>query len=241
MCNSTSLTQKQEKLERHYGAQMSVPLLYEPYYHRAAYSYPNLFIIPQEDPKGIYPASWGFVPESVKSNIMFYRKKHNSWNARSEGVFDIDSSFRKSIRNKRCLVLADGFFEPHYYPGNTKAVPHYCYIPESNGKRKTFVFAGLYSELDDELFSCTILTKEANPFFAEVHNKKKRMPLVLDDTFQNEWLNNFDSDKPIKEIIEHGFSKEDFHSHPVSTDLYKNVETNLPYIIEPVEPPLTLF
>lgn len=241
MCNSTSLTAKQKKLEKHYEKPMAIPLLYEPYYHVAAYTYPNLFIIPQHEPDSIYPASWGFVPENRINNVDWYRKNFNSWNARSENIFSDNSSFKESALRKRCLILSDGFFEPHYYPGEKSAYPHFCYIPEKEG-RQLFCFAGLYSELDDELFTCTILTTEANEFFEEVHNKKKRMPLVLDTTLEKEWIRPGLNQKKIEELIKYSFTKETFSSYPVSRDLYNSkLDTNKPYIIDPIEPPMSLF
>ncbi len=242
MCNVTSLAQKQEKLEAHYTARMEVPLLYTPYFERSAYTYPNLFMITQEHADTIVPASWGFVPETMKSNVTYWRKSYDTWNAKSENVLSPRSAFGFAVRNKRCLILADGFFEPHYYVGEKNPVPHYCFIQDGKKDRSIFAFAGVYSQIDHQLFTCSILTTKANGFFSKVHNKKKRMPLVLDSTFEREWLRDLKADTPIKEIMQNGFTRETFRSHPVSRDLYrKDVPTDLPYIIGPVPPPLTLF
>jgi len=241
MCNSASLTAKQQKLEEHYRAKMAVPLLFEPYYHIAAYTFPNLFIIKQNEPDTIFPASWGFMPEHIKADPYHYRRRWKRWNARVEKLFDHDSVYPDYIRNKRCLILADGFFEPHYYPGEKRAYPFYCYQPE-NGGRKLFSFAGMYSEIDDEVLSCTIITTKANAQFSEIHNRAKRMPLVLEPTFENEWLKQEINDTGLKELLKHGFTKEEFKAHPVSRNLFKkDIDTNTPAIVEPIEPPLTLF
>ena len=108
-----------------------------------------------------------------------YKKKSNTLNARSESIFE-KPSYKESAHEKRCLILADGFYEPHHENG--KAIPYFCFQPSKEyPEGDLFLFAGLYNELDDSSLTTTILTTEANNFFAEVHNKKKRMPLILDE------------------------------------------------------------
>ena len=98
------------------------------------------------------------------------------------------------------------------------------------------MFAGLYSELDNNTLTTTIITTEANDFFSIVHNKKKRMPLVLDQVFYEDWLDNGINAQTINEIITQGFTSKAFKAHPVSRDLYKKgIDTNKPYIVKPVE------
>jgi len=102
-------------------------------------------------------------------------------------------------------------------------------------ERKLFSFAGIYNTIDRDFYTCSIITSEANDFFAEVHNKKKGMPLVLEPNFEGEWLNPNLNDNGIQEILDTGFMREPFKAHPVTKDLYKRgIDTNTPKILENV-------
>ena len=76
-------------------------------------------------------------------------------------------------------------------------------------KEELFAFAGLYShwvdtETGEIKNTYAILTTEANPLLAEIHNHKKRMPVVLKREEKSKWLN--------RESIEH-------FAFPYSADL----------------------
>lgn len=102
-------------------------------------------------------------------------------------------------------------------------------------ERKLFSFLGIYNTIDRDFYTCSIITSEANDFFAEVHNKKKRMPLVLEPNFEGEWLNPNLNDNGIQEILDTGFMRELFKAHQVTRDLYKRgINTNTPEILEKV-------
>jgi putative SOS response-associated peptidase YedK len=64
------------------------------------------------------------------------------------------------------LILADGFFESKHVGENK--YPHYIRLKE----QEPFAFAGIYNQHDNGLFSCSIITKKANPFMAEIHNSE---------------------------------------------------------------------
>ncbi|PKP25730.1 MAG: hypothetical protein CVU03_06945 [Bacteroidetes bacterium HGW-Bacteroidetes-2] len=219
MCYEVSSTKEIPEIIEYSNAEFEIPFEYEPFYHRSAFGYPNLQIIKMDAPDEIYPATWGFVPEWAMENIEGFRKKYPTFNARSETLFS-SNTYKQSARDKRCLIIADGFFEPH--KENKISIPNFCYIPSKKYKdgRDLFVFAGLYSEMDEFAYTCTIITKEANDFFAEIHNEKKRMPLVLDDDLKTEWFNDSLSEKNIKELMLNGFTSKEFIAHPVSRDLY---------------------
>ena len=238
MCFSTSLRKNRKEIERKLISQMpanfEIPSEYEPYYHLNGFTHDNVFIIKMDDQQAIYPASWGLVPDWAKHDPKSFLKKSNTLNARSETIFE-KSSFKKSAEEKRCLILADGFYEPHHENG--LSIPYFCYQPSKDyPEGDIFMFAGLYTELDNDLITTTIITTEANDFFSEVHNKRKRMPLVLADDLYEDWLDEGSNSQTLNELMAHGFSSEEFRAHPVSRDFYKKgIDTNKPYIVEPVE------
>jgi putative SOS response-associated peptidase YedK len=243
MCYSTALRKQREKIEQRILSQIpakfSEETTFEPYFHLNGFTHGNLQIITMDNPELIVDAEWGLIPSWSTHNPEGFRKKSNTLNARSENIFE-KASFSESAENKRCLILADGFFEPHHENG--QAIPYFCYQPSKEfPEGDLFLFAGLYNELDDNTLTTTILTTEANPFFMQVHNKGKRMPLILDSTYFEDWLDPGTTNQYINKIIATGFTSQPFDAHPVSRDLYKKgIDTNKPYIVE-AAPKDTLF
>ena len=237
MCYSTAL-RKKKQIEQLLLSQIPATFPenteYEPYFHLNGFSYGNLQIIKMDEPETIQTAKWGLIPDWATHNPEIFRKKSNTLNARSESIFE-KASFKESADEKRCLILADGFYEPHHENGI--AQPYFCYQPSKEyPEGDLFLFAGLYNELDDHSLTTTILTTEANKFFSEIHNKKKRMPLILDKELIEDWLDDGMTDQSINELMATGFTRKVFKAHPVSRDLYKKgINTNKPYIIEPIQ------
>ena len=131
---------------------------------------------------------------------------------------DIMETYKDSVAEKRCLILADGFFEPHHENG--QAIPYFCSQPsKAYPEGDLFLFAGLYTELNDNTLTTTILTTEANPFFMEVHNKGKRMPLILDNMLLEDWLDDGLNTQSINELMATGFTNNSFKAHCAGTIL----------------------
>ena len=122
---------------------------------------------------------WGLVPLWAKDPAIGNRMI----NARAETVAE-KPSFRAAYRHRRCLVLADGFYE-WKKEGDTKT-PYF--ISLQNGH--PFAFAGLWEiwsakESDETIQSTTLITTAANESMAEVHH---RMPVVLQPDTADRWL-----------------------------------------------------
>ena len=117
--------------------------------------------------KGGY-LSWGFPIKTASEKISFMA------NARSETVHE-KPTFRQSFRQKRCLILADGFYE--WDRQQKPSQPHYFYLQD----HQPFCFAGLWTAYLDEhnqkKFALTLLTtaSEGTPM-APIHD---RLPVVL--------------------------------------------------------------
>lgn len=61
------------------------------------------------------------------------------------------------------------------------------------------------------------------------------MPLVLDPSFEGEWLREDLTDKGILDLVKHGFIKEDFKAHTVANIYKREINSNTPEISNPVE------
>lgn len=217
MCYKTSLEKKADRIMELTGRTFEWPEVYIPSGHIDAFSQPNLHIIPQDNPNLIIPAGWGLVPDfinqsSSKVTPYDYVDKYKTFNARGEEMFE-KRSYKSSAENQRCLILADGFFEPHHYKKNSQ--PFFCYLND----RALFMFAGLYTKMDEELYTASIITVDANDTFSLIHNQKKRMPLVLNPQFTEDWISDLNPNQ-VNEIIHSGFTNDQFKYHAVSNAIY---------------------
>lgn len=105
-------------------------------------------------------------------------------NARAETVAE-KPSFRAAFRQRRCLILADGFYEWQQVTGSRQKQPYFISLQDE----RPFAFAGLYERWnspDGENFdTCTFLTTAANEAIAPIHN---RMPVILAPQEYAQWL-----------------------------------------------------
>ncbi|AVQ98257.1 hypothetical protein OBCHQ24_04175 [Oceanobacillus iheyensis] len=156
---------------------------------------------------------WGLVPSWAKDEKIGYKMI----NARSETAHE-KPSFKKLMAQKRCLIIADSFFE--WQKNEAGKQPKRIQLAD----RKLFAFAGLWDKWEQEdkdLFTCTILTKEANPFMQEIHH---RMPIILPKEKETDWI------EPQKEKPDtmHAFLQNidiaDLHAYNVSS--YVNAAKN---------------
>ena len=235
MCYAVSNTKTQKEIEALTKAKWKSKEPYLPYFHLSAFSYPNLHVQTIDAPMYIENATWGFVPESAFKDVDSFRKKYHTFNARAEDLWD-SRIYAEALNTQRCLIWADGFFEPHRI--NNQSIPYYCYQPNApkSNNRQLFAFAGLYSKTENNALTCTIITTKANDFFAEIHNVKKRMPFILSNQFYQVWLDPNANMPQIKDLLNYGFTNEAFKAHPVSSSIYnKNSDTNIPDILNEVE------
>ncbi|WP_442637041.1 SOS response-associated peptidase [Rossellomorea marisflavi] len=120
---------------------------------------------------------WGLVPHWAKEAKIGYKMI----NARAEGI-EKKPSFREPFRKKRCLIIADGFYE--WKKVDDRKQP-YRFIMK-NGK--PFAFAGLWETWkkgDAPLHTCTIITTTPNAVTEDVHD---RMPVILKRRDYARWL-----------------------------------------------------
>lgn len=126
---------------------------------------------------------WGLVPFWAKDPAIGNRMI----NARAETVAE-KPSYRAAFKHRRCVVLADGFYEWHRQ-GDVK-IPHF--ISLANGE--PFALAALWEnwkdkESDESLQTTTLITTAANDFMQPLHH---RMPVILQSATADEWLSGSD-------------------------------------------------
>lgn len=120
---------------------------------------------------------WGLVPSWAKDEKIGYKMI----NARSETAHE-KPSFQSLMAKKRCLIIADSFYE--WQKTTEGKIPKRIQL-ESKG---LFSFAGLWDRWQKEdktLFTCTLLTKDANSFMQPIHH---RMPIILPENKEETWI-----------------------------------------------------
>lgn len=169
---------------------------------------------------------WGLVPFWAK-DISIGNKMIN---ARAETV-STKPSFRTAFKNRRCLIIADGFYEWNTVRG--KKQPFFLTLPDE----KPFAFAGLWETWDDKgkaehiYLSCTIITRPASESVLPVHH---RMPAIIKPEKYKEWLDTENKAIDSLEDILQNWTETELVSRPVSKKL-NNARINEVSNIEPLK------
>ncbi|NLJ56615.1 MAG: SOS response-associated peptidase [Firmicutes bacterium] len=147
-------------------------------------------------------------------------------NARAETV-EQKLSFRQSLRNKRCLLPADGFYE---WKKEGKKKKPYRITPQGGG---LFFFAGLWdtwkSPRGETINSCAIITTAANSMLKPIHN---RMPVILSKEALKTWLAR-DTDLFTLKSLLTPYPSELLAAYEVST-LINNPRHDNPDVLQPL-------
>lgn len=131
-----------------------------------------------ERKRDFHVLTWGLIPSWARDPKMGARMI----NARAETVHE-KPSFRAAFRQRRCLILADGFYE--WKRLERQKQPYFIGMQDG----RPFALAGLWERWQQPgappIDSCTIITTEPNELLAPIHD---RMPVILDESAYDEWL-----------------------------------------------------
>ncbi|MFC1977896.1 SOS response-associated peptidase [Chloroflexota bacterium] len=199
MCYNISITPKALDLQVRFGATFANLESFEPVYSVNAFSFPELPVISNEDKERIQYYRWGLIPSWVKNVASSHTIRQQTLNARAETIFE-KPSFRHSIRSKRCLILADGFFEWKH----EKRATYTYYIRLTD--HSAFAIAGIWDswtnpETGTVVRTCSVITTAANSLLEKVHNTKKRMPVILKKEYEDKWLEETLMDEQIHSLL----------------------------------------
>ena len=131
----------------------------------------KLPVVLDREPDRVRAAKWGFKPEWVaaKSRLLI--------NARAETV-NQKPAFKDAFLNRRCLVIADGFYE--WLASPSGKLPFRITLRDG----QPFAFAGLWQEIDGQP-AYTIITTRPNRIVIPIHD---RMPVILAEDEHEQWL-----------------------------------------------------
>lgn len=186
MCFQTKLDKEAEVLDKKFNAIIKKLNQYNKNKLINGFTYPSTPVIANNNASEIDFFNWGLIPSWAKDDKI----KQYTLNAKIETLHE-KPSFRNSI-NKRCLVLADGFYEWQWMDPKGKQKQKYLITLPND---EAFAFAGLWSEwrnpLNGEIIKTySLVTTQAMGIMREIHNSKLRQPVILSEPeLRDEWLN----------------------------------------------------
>jgi putative SOS response-associated peptidase YedK len=157
---------------------------------------------------------WGLIPSWAKDPTIGNRLI----NARAETVSE-KPSFRAAFKRRRCLILADGFYEWQRQANRKTKQPYYFFLKQ----HQPFAFAGLWEHWTDpssggEVQTCTILTTDANELMDPIHN---RMPVILEPEDYDTWLDPSRYNPGKLQAMLHPYWSDAMACYAVSTEVNK--------------------
>jgi putative SOS response-associated peptidase YedK len=182
MCGRFALTQTdEEKLVESFSLGGPLPALAPRYNIAPTQTVATVIRDGESGENRLVQMRWGLIPSWSKDPTIGSKMI----NARGETVHE-KPSFRTALRKRRCLVIADGFYEWQAQPSGPKQ-PMFITLQD----RQPFGMAGLYEfwtepESGETVTTCTIITTAANELMAALHN---RMPVIVPRASYAAWLN----------------------------------------------------
>ena len=181
MCGRYSFILEDEMIKERFGVTVR-SAIYKARYNCAPTQ--DLAVISNEKPGELSLYRWGLIPFWAKEASI----GNKMINAKSETILE-KPSFKAPFKSRRCLVLADGFFEWKKDPVKT---PYR--ITRKDGS--AFAMAGIWDQWtspDGEIIhSFSILTTGPNTLMEKIHN---RMPVILDREGEKRWIGNENPEK----------------------------------------------
>ena len=159
------------------------PPLFESYNVAPSTAVPIVRITPEGEREAVL-MRWGLIPFWANGEP----PKYSTINATAERIKTAPAYRGPWKRGQRCLFPVNGFYEWQAVPDRPAKQPWYIRLPDD----EVFALGGLWDSsrrADGTVVeSCTIVTIPANELLAEIHNTKKRMPLILPADAYAAWL-----------------------------------------------------
>jgi putative SOS response-associated peptidase YedK len=221
MCGRFTLTVNPEETQETFSS-FNFPQKFAPRFNIAPTQ--PVMAIPNDDQNTADFFVWGLIPMWAKDPSI----GNKLINARGE-TLEEKPAFRGSLKYKRCLILADGFYEWKATPGKKVKTPFFIHMKD----RKPFAFAGLWDSWNSPdgslVKSCTIITTEPNELTGIIHN---RMPVILHPRDYARWLDpSPQTPDQLKPLIK-PFPADLMDAYPVST-LVNTPANDIPDLVVP--------
>lgn len=223
MCGRFTLTVDPAELQEKFG-NYTFPKKFAPRFNIAP-TQPVLAIPNTEKFKADFFV-WGLIPMWAKDPGIGARLI----NARGETVAE-KPSFRGSLKYKRCLVLADGFYEWKAQPGKKTKTPFYIHMKD----RQPFAIAGLWDTWNSpdgsSIKTCALITTGPNELMEMIHD---RMPVIVHPRDYAKWLDPSPQTPDQLLPIIKPFPAEMMDAYPVSA-LVNKASNDKPELVVPAK------
>ncbi|MDM5212833.1 SOS response-associated peptidase [Peribacillus sp. RS7] len=166
---------------------------------------------------------WGLIPFWAKDEKLGYKMI----NARAETIAE-KASFKNAYKKKRCLIIADSFYEWKKEPG--RKIPMRIKLKN----HAPFGMAGLWESWKSpegiNIYSCSVITTVPNELMTSIHD---RMPVILKPEDEKDWLNPSINDPAFLQQYLKSFDSEQMEAFEVSTDV-NSTKNNSPNLIQQI-------
>lgn len=179
MCGRYAFTKTDGKLLKERFRLTKEPKGLKPRYNIAPSQ--DVPVILNTSPGELTMARWGLVPNWAKEE----NTQYSMINAKAETITQ-KPAYRGPIRHKRCLIVADSFYE--WQKSGNRKCPYRIMLKDQG----LFAFAGIWDLWDKTgagLTSCSIITTQANKLIKGIH---ERMPVILSEEEEEIWLSDID-------------------------------------------------
>jgi len=235
MCFTVNVNIVKEELEERYGATLIDHDKYRPSYYFHAAALPLLPAVCSDDPSVVRLLRWGLIPAWTASEEEASEIMMKTFNARSETI-DTKPAFREAFAARRCLIPVRGFFEWQTIGG--RKIPWYIRLSNED----IFSLAGIWDSWEMKggitLNTFSVVTTRANELMAEIHNTKKRMPVILPAAAEKLWLRH-DLDRDAASALMEPVASEMLMAYTISPLITNSrADRNRPELIKPYSYPV---
>ncbi|MGE6612754.1 SOS response-associated peptidase [Peribacillus sp. NPDC076916] len=166
---------------------------------------------------------WGLIPFWAKDEKVGYKMI----NARAETIAE-KTSFKNAYKKKRCLIIADSFYEWKKTP--ERKIPMRIKLKND----APFGMAGIWESWKSpeglSIYSCSVITTVPNELMTSIHD---RMPVILKPEDEKDWLNPSINDPAYLQQYLKSFDSEQMEAFEVSTDV-NSTKKNSPNLIQQI-------
>ena len=217
MCGRFILDSDIREIQRTFHIELTETTV-QPSYNVAP-TQPILTVVQRDGQRVLTAMRWGLIPVWAKD----MRIGAKMINARAETVAE-KPSFKRLLKSRRCLILADGFYE--WQKEGARKIPMFISVKPKH----PFGFAGLYdtwtSPEGETITSCAIITTHANEVMESIH---QRMPVILPKSAYRPWLDpaNQDLDKLSELLLPFAGKMQAYAVSPLVNSVGQNTLENI--------------
>src|SRR5665213_3503734 len=202
MCGRFSQSKKKQDIKKRFNLERVPDNLPELYNIAPSQNAP---VVLNAFPSELALARFGLVPAWSKEDKTAY----SMINARAETIME-KPTYKRLISKKRCLVIADGFYE--WQKKVDKKIPYRIFLKNE----EPFAFAGIWDtwgEGENQFYSFSIITTTPNKLMAGIHD---RMPVILEPEDESVWLQD---GTPLDRVLTmlRSYPAEKMEAYPIST------------------------